>query len=207
LDSERDEEQAIEVGANEGGSGSEQSFGVSTWCSGHSTMPQAEQHQNDAPRSAQPHPISECEDQIDEGANDSPGSDISGKYHKNAPASPASASPSASTSDEPYEFDDDKSDKDYDDPHDGEFVLLSRSSRWRTSSSFPHSARSGSVSHGTESSGGNAEGEYTSFQYMTSEGRSLKPRSASRYNPYPALSSFENGIYNQNGQYRHHAQE
>jgi hypothetical protein len=74
---------------------------------------------------------------------DSPRSDISAKGHKNAPASPASASASTSTSDELHEFDDDESDEDYDDPHEGEFVLLSRSSRWRTSSSFPYSARSG----------------------------------------------------------------
>jgi hypothetical protein len=164
-----------------------------------------ERHHNDAPRSAQPHPISEGEDQINEGAGNSLGSDISANGHKNAPASPAFASASASTSDEPYESDDDKSDEDYNDPHDGEFVLPSRSSKRRISSSFPHSARSGLGSHGTESSGGNAGGEYPSFQCMTSEGRSLKPRSASRYNPYPASSSFENGIYNQNGQYRHHA--
>jgi hypothetical protein len=70
LDSERDEEQAIEVGANEGGSGSEQSFGVGMWCSGHSTMPKAEQHHNDAPSLAQPHPISEGKDQINEDADD-----------------------------------------------------------------------------------------------------------------------------------------
>lgn len=165
--------------------------------------PKVEQHHNDAPRSDHPHPTSEGEDEIDEGADDSARSDISANGR--TPASPASASASASTSDEPYEFDDDESDEDYDDPHDDEFVLPSRSNRRRTSSSFP---RSGSGSQGTESSGGNAGGEYPGYQYMTSEGRSLRPRSASaRYNPYPTSSSFENGFYNQNGQYQQNAQE
>ena len=166
-----------------------------------------QQHHNDAPRSAQPHPTSEGEDEVDEAADDSARSDISANGRINAPASPTSASASASTSDEPYEFDDDESDDDYDDPHDGEFVLPSRSSRRRTSYSYRSTARSASGSQGTESSGGNAEGQYPSFQYMTSEGRSLRPRSTSRYNPYPTSSSFENGFYNQNGEYNHHAQE
>ena len=166
----------------------------------------AEQHHNDASRSDQPHPTSEGEDEIDEGPDDSARSDISANGRNNAPASPASASASASTSDEPYEFDDDESDEDYDDPRDGEFVLPSRSSRRRTSS-LPRTARSASGSHRTGSSDGNAGGEYPSFQYMTGEGRSLRPRSTSRYNPYPTSSSFENGFYNQNGQYHHHPQE
>jgi len=42
---------------------------------------------------------------------------------------------------------------------------------------------------------------------MTSKGRSPRPRSASRYNPYPTSSSFENEFYNKNGEYNHHAQE
>jgi hypothetical protein len=166
-----------------------------------------QQHHNDAPRSAQPHPTSEGEDEVDEAADDSARSDISANGRINAPASPASASASASTSDEPYEFDEDESDDDYDDPHDGEFVLPSRSGRRRASYSYRRTARSASGSHGTESSGGNAEGQYPSFQYMTSEGRSLRPRSASRYTPYPTSSSFDTGFYNQNGEYNHHAQE
>jgi hypothetical protein len=87
------------------------------------------------PSSAQPHPISEGEDQLDEGADNSPRSDISGNGHKNAPASPASASASASTStsNEPYKFDDDKGDEEYDDPHDGEFVRM----EWNLPAAMP----------------------------------------------------------------------
>jgi len=163
--------------------------------------PEGEQPHTDAPRS---HHTSEGEDEVDDVGDSEAHSDISGSAHIDAPASPASVS--ASASDEPYEFEDDESDEDYDDPDDGEFVLPSRN-RGRTSSSFPPTARSGSGSCGTESAGGGDGG----FQYLTSEARSLRPRSASaRYNPYPAsssTSSFENGIYDRNGLYRHIAQE